>query len=186
MKRFLYSLPLIVVLLLGGFAVWGLLSDRDPNAVPSVLIAKPVPDFDLPAIEGMVGPGFSTADLQGLKMPAIVNIFASWCVPCRAEHPILTALAEREGVLVFGINYKDRPDAALGWLEELGNPYTRIGSDYSGRAAIEWGVTGVPESFVIAPGGEVVYRFSGPIVGADAQSKITAALAEAWTRTGLQ
>jgi cytochrome c biogenesis protein CcmG/thiol:disulfide interchange protein DsbE len=157
---------------------------RDPNEIPSVLISQPVPDFDLPPVEGLATPGLATRDLVGLGEPVLVNVFASWCVPCRAEHPILTAMAERDGLLILGINYKDRPEAARDWLEELGNPYARIGSDFPGRAAIEWGVTGVPETFVIGADGRVVYRFAGPIVGPDATAKIESALAEARAAMG--
>ncbi|MEL6584993.1 MAG: DsbE family thiol:disulfide interchange protein [Pseudomonadota bacterium] len=184
MKRFLYISPLLLAIVIGGFSFWGLSGGRDPNAIPSVLISQPVPDFALPSIEGMATEGLSSGDLANLGQPALVNVFASWCVPCRAEHPILTRMAEEDGVLLYGINYKDRPDAARAWLEELGNPYAQIGADFPGRVSIDWGVTGVPETFVIGADGTVVYRFAGPIVGADAVAKLEAALAEARAAMG--
>ncbi len=164
MNRLIFALPLVVAALIGAFALWGLSGGRDPNAIPSALISKPVPDFELPPIEGVASPGLKTADLQGQGL-TLVNVFASWCGPCRAEHPVLTRLAREEDVRLVAINYKDKPEAAAAWLEELGNPYERIGSDYSGRAGIEWGVTGVPETFIIDANGLVVHRFPGPVVG---------------------
>lgn len=165
MKRILFFGPLALVAFVLGFAFWGLTSGRDPNAVPSVLISSPVPAFELEGIPGMETPGLSASDLQGTGEVVLVNVFASWCGPCRAEHPLLTRLVEEEGIPLMGINYKDKAKDASAWLEELGNPYTRIGHDLSGRAAIEWGVTGVPETFVIGPEGKILYREAGPVVG---------------------
>jgi cytochrome c biogenesis protein CcmG/thiol:disulfide interchange protein DsbE len=111
-----------------------------------------------------------TADLHG--QVALVNVFASWCVPCRVEHPILMRLAEKDGVQIYGINYKDDAVAARRWLDQLGNPFARIGVDGNGRAAIEWGVTGVPETFVIDRDGRVRYRHVGPIQARDLDATI--------------
>ena len=171
--RLLVFLPLIGVAVVAAFALWALTSGRDPNDIPSALIGQPVPAFDLPAVEGTATPGLSTADLAGDL--AVVNVFASWCVPCRAEHATLTQIAEAEGLTLMGLNYKDEPAAAAAWLDELGNPYRAIGSDQSGRAGIEWGITGVPETF-ITRGGEVLFRHRGPIVGEPATSDFLAAL----------
>ncbi|HEX2151836.1 MAG TPA: DsbE family thiol:disulfide interchange protein, partial [Stellaceae bacterium] len=113
----------------------------DTTVLPSALIDKPAPDFALPPLAGSSEAGFSSADLAGKV--SLVNIFASWCVPCRAEHPVLNALSQSKRVLIYGINYKDKPNAARAFLAELGNPYTRIGAD-DGRVGIEWGVYGVP------------------------------------------
>ncbi len=179
MVRFLAFAPLVIAAAFGGFFLWGLDGDRDPNAIPSVLISKPAPEFALEPVPGLDTPGLARADLAGAKGPTIVNVFASWCVPCRAEHAVLTALAETEGQTLFGINYKDKPADAVRWLNELGNPYERIGSDQTGRAGIEWGISGVPETFIIAPDGTVLYRYVGPVVGDNAVATFRAALRQA-------
>ena len=109
----------------------------------------------------------------------LVNFFASWCVPCRAEHAVLSRLVAEHGVTLYGVNYKDKAEDARNWLADLGNPYDRIGWDITGRAGIEWGISGVPETFVIRGDGVVVYRYVGPIVGEDARNKVLSALREA-------
>ncbi len=111
MRRLLAALPVLVALVFGGFFLWGLNPDRDPNAIPSVLISQPAPAFDLPPVEGVGVPGLSRGDLTGNADPVVVNVFASWCVPCRAEHAVLTRMVERDGIRLFGINYKDKPEA---------------------------------------------------------------------------
>lgn len=184
MKRAIAALPVLIALVFGAFFIWGLSPDRDPNAIPSVLISQPAPDFDLPAVEGVGVPGLSGENLFGNSDPVVVNVFASWCVPCRAEHAVLTRMVERDGVRLFGINYKDKPEDARAWLESLGNPYERIGSDLSGRAGIEWGISGVPETFIVTGEGTVFYRYVGPVVGAEAEKRFAAALAEARARNG--
>ena len=133
---------------------------KDISTVPSALIDKPVPAFTLPPIEGRPG-GFSTADLK--NGVALVNVFASWCAPCRIEHPILMRLAE-EGVPIYGINIKDEPKDAKAFLDNLGNPYKKVGADRSGRVSIDWGVYGYPETFVIDRQGRIRYRHVGPIM----------------------
>jgi cytochrome c biogenesis protein CcmG/thiol:disulfide interchange protein DsbE len=178
MRRWLYLLPLALVLVLGGFFWWGLDPERNPNAIPSVLIGQPAPAFDLPPVSGLETPGLATADLGGGE-PALVNVFASWCVPCRAEHAVLTRMARTEGVRLFGVNYKDRPQDAVAWLDELGNPYARIGADETGRAGIEWGLSGVPETFVVDAGGRVAYRHVGPIVTERDRTRLLEAYREA-------
>lgn len=141
--------------------LWSL---RHPSPdLPSVLIGKPVPEFTLPPITGRAE-GFVTADLKGRV--ALVNIFASWCVPCRAEHPLITELARSGVVPIYGINYKDKAPDALAWLKELGDPYTKIGADTDGRVAIEFGAYGVPETYVVAADGTITYRVVGPITQA--------------------
>lgn len=143
------------------------------------MVSEPVPDFELPPVEGTQTPGLSSAALRSVGEPVLVNVFASWCVPCRAEHVVLTRLVEQDGVRLMGINYMDKSADAANWLEELGNPYERIGSDSEGRVGIEWGISGVPETFVIDGTGIVVYRYVGPIVTPEAQDEIRAALAAA-------
>ena len=158
--------PWMIVPLLGALAVLvafagGLEEGRDSSVLPSVLVGKTVPEFALPGL-GPDDPGFATADLTGPGVK-LVNIWASWCGPCRVEHPYITQLAE-EGVPIYGINYKDAPDAAQAFLDELGNPYTGIGADRNARIGIEFGVYGVPETFVIGPGGVILHRHVGPLV----------------------
>ena len=184
MRRTLAALPILIALVFGAFFLWGLNPDRDPNAIPSVLISQPAPTFDLPPVEGIGVPGLSRENLIGNPEPVVVNVFASWCVPCRAEHAVLTRMVERDGIRLFGINYKDKPEDARAWLDNLGNPYELIGSDLNGRAGIEWGISGVPETFIVAGDGTVLYRYVGPIVGADAEAELATALAQARTKIG--
>ncbi|SLN54644.1 Thiol:disulfide interchange protein CycY precursor [Pseudoruegeria aquimaris] len=181
MKRILAFLPIVIAVILGGFLLWGLNPDRDPNEIPSVLISQPVPAFDLPPVEGLDTPGLSSADLaeNDGSAPIVVNVFASWCVPCRAEHAVLTRMVREDGIRLMGINYKDKPQDARNWLADLGNPYERIGSDLDGRAGIEWGISGVPETFVIDGAGTVVFRFVGPVLGDEAIGKLRTALEQA-------
>jgi cytochrome c biogenesis protein CcmG, thiol:disulfide interchange protein DsbE len=177
MKRLLFASPVLVALIFGGFFLWGLDPDRNPNAIPSVLISRPAPEFTLPEVAGTGVPGFSRANLVGNSEPVVVNVFASWCVPCRAEHAVLTRMVEEDGVRLFGINYQDEPEDALRWLNEMGNPYERIGSDLNGRVAIDWGLTGVPETFIVGGDGTVLYKYVGPILGETAIGEFMTALA---------
>lgn len=163
LSRLVFLLPVAVFLVIAGYFAWGLLSGRDPSEVPSALIDKPVPEFELPPVPGLQTPGLSRADLTASGEPVLLNVFASWCVPCRAEHPIFMRLAEREGVKVYGVNYKDKPADARQWLADLGNPYSRIGADRDGRAGIQLGVYGVPETYVIGPSGRIRYKHVGPL-----------------------
>lgn len=165
MIRMLALVPLVIAVVFGGFFLWGLNPDRDPNVLPSVLISQPAPDFALGPVPGLETPGLTRADLATVNGTVVMNVFASWCVPCRAEHAVLKQLVEQENQTLFGINYKDKPEDAARWLAELGNPYARIGSDQSGRAGIEWGIAGVPETFIIGGDGTVLFRYVGPVVG---------------------
>jgi cytochrome c biogenesis protein CcmG/thiol:disulfide interchange protein DsbE len=152
-------LPLLVALVISAFFIVGLLV-LNPREIPSALIAKPVPDFDLPPVQGREL-GLKTADLKGEV--SLVNVFASWCVACRAEHPLLMRLAEQGVVPIHGLNYKDRPKDAASWLDRLGDPYTRTGADLSGRVGIDWGVYGVPETFVVDRDGMIAHKHIGAI-----------------------
>jgi cytochrome c biogenesis protein CcmG, thiol:disulfide interchange protein DsbE len=173
LRRPLFLLPAFIFAGVGiGLAV-GL--TRDPSTLPSVLIDKPVPAFDLPPLAGRDGPSFSSADLGGHV--SLVNVFASWCVPCRVEHPLLLALAD-DGVPIYGINYKDPADKAKDWLAELGDPYRAIGADTQGRVAIDWGVYGVPETFVVDTQGRIRHRHIGPLQPRDVEETIKPLLAE--------
>ena len=133
---------------------------RDPSLVPSPLIGKPVPEFALGPVQGRTL-GLSSEDLR--EEVTLVNVFASWCVACRDEHPLFLAL-EREGVVpIHGLNYKDAPADAAAWLDALGDPYTRIGADLDGRVGLDWGVYGVPETFVVDGNGRIAYKHIGPV-----------------------
>lgn len=176
MSRIFLAIPALVALVIGGFLFWGLNPDRDPNSVPSARIYQPVPTFNLPAVQGMRTPGLSANDLRATGEPILVNVFASWCVPCRAEHAVLTRFVEKDGVRLMGINYQDQPQDAKQWLEDLGNPYERIGSDIEGRAGVDWAISGVPETFVVDGSGTIVFRYVGPIVDPSAQAAVRAAL----------
>lgn len=157
-RNVLVFLPLALAAMLAVVLAWGL--TRDPSTLPSTLIGKPVPDFALPPVKGRTL-GLSSADLMGDV--SLVNVFASWCVACRAEHPLFMKLAAQGTVPLHGLNYKDQPDDAAKWLDSLGDPYTRTGADISGRVAIDWGVYGVPETFVIGADGRVAYKHIGPV-----------------------
>lgn len=130
----------------------------DPLQLLLVPLGKPAPEFSLAAIQDRT-PGLSTADLRGHV--SIVNVFASWCAPCRIEHALLMALAAKNVVPIYGINYKDHPASARRWLEKLGNPYTRVGSDRDGRVAEEWDLFGLPQTYVVDQSGHTAYVHTG-------------------------
>ena len=162
-----YALALLpLVVFLGFAAVAGkMLYDQDVNgrdisAIPSALIGKKAPSLALPPLEGSNTAALTNAAIAG-KL-TLVNVFASWCVPCRQEHPILKELAKDGRLTIVGINYKDRNDNALRFLGELGNPYKAIGVDPNGKAAIDWGVYGIPESYLVGPDGTILYKKVGP------------------------
>lgn len=156
-SRLMAVVPVAIAAALGAAFYWGLWNKDD--RLPSTMIGRPVPEFALPPIEGR-SDGLSTADLMG--QVSLVNVWASWCVPCRVEMPLLGELAATGTVRIYGVNYKDDADAALGFLEELGDPYTRIGADRNGRVSIDWGVYGLPETFVIDAQGRIAYKHVGP------------------------
>jgi cytochrome c biogenesis protein CcmG, thiol:disulfide interchange protein DsbE len=170
-QRTLYLLPAVIfVLLIAGFAKSFYDRERgvDPTVLPSPLINQPAPQFKLPPL--VAGkPGFSTADLSGHV--SLVNAFASWCAPCREEHPVLDALARLRRVPIYGIDYKDKQEAARSWIAELGDPYTRIGAD-DGRVGIDWGVYGVPETFIVDKSGRIRYKHVGPLTAGDVEQTI--------------
>lgn len=160
----------------------------DPQRLPSALIGKQVPNFDLSAIEGATLPGFSDEDLtQGAV--TLVNVFASWCAPCREEHPLLMQMARDEtlrarGVRIFGLNYKDDPKNAREFIAQYGNPYDRAGSDRSGRVGVDWGVYGVPETFVVRGDGTIAYKQIGPLSPQDLREKLMPAIEAALAARG--
>ena len=132
----------------------------NPREIPSALIGKPVPEFSLPPVQGR-SLGLASSHLKGEV--SLVNVFASWCVACRDEHPLLMELAKSDAVPIHGLNYKDRPADAAEWLDVLGDPYRRTGADLDGRVAIDWGVYGVPETFVVDADGRIAFKQIGPV-----------------------
>ncbi len=158
-------MPLVTFAVLAGIFFVRLRSGADPQALPSVLIGKPVPSFQLDALPGVTAqdgkplPGLSSADLKGGV--TVVNFFASWCAPCQIEHPMLMRLAREGGVRVVGIDYKDAPEAGRRFLTRNGVPFHAVGLDPTGRTAIDFGVYGVPETFVIGPDGRVRDKLVG-------------------------
>ena len=168
-------LPLILLVAL--VSVFAFSIDRDTTLVRSVLIDKPVPDFTLPAVEGLDVPGFDTAALRGEV--TVVNVFASWCIPCRDEHPLLETLKAETGVRLFGINHSDAPENARAFLAELGNPYDAVGADRDRRVSIDWGVYGVPETFLVDADGVITYKHVGPLTPAAIETELLPALEKA-------
>ena len=179
MRRFAVILPVALFAGLMGVMI-ALLTDDERNAdlsrLPSPLVGQPAPVINLPAINADIPGGFSTGELAGKV--SLVNVFASWCVPCLAEHPLITRLAE-QGIPVYGINHRDKPDAAATWLKQHGNPYTAVGADADARASLDWGVTGVPETFIINAQGVITYKHVGPLTEDDLKNKILPKLREA-------
>lgn len=155
----------------------------DPSKLPSALIGKPVPEFALPPVEGLKGgagqvPGFSNQDLAQGKV-SLVNVWASWCGPCHVEHPFLTQLAERGDLAMYGLNYKDNASAARRFLGRYGNPYRAVGQDDNGRVAINWGVYGVPETFIVDGSGRIVFKHVGPLDADVIERRLLPAVAKA-------
>lgn len=157
-RRLLHVVPTASFIGLAGLFAWGLV--RDPRVLPSALIGKPVPVFALPPVEGLTL-GLASIDLAGRV--SLVNVFASWCTACRLEHPVFMRLAGAGVVPLHGLNYKDKPADAAAWLDEMGDPYTRTGADLDGRVAIDWGVYGVPETYVVDRQGRIAHKHVGPV-----------------------
>lgn len=178
--RFLALIPLALFAALGGFFASGLFRD-DPEALPSTFIGQPAPPLQLTDLPGKPA---LPSDVMTDGEVKLINFWASWCIPCRVEHPQIEALSEI--VPVYGINYKDNrdasPDAALRFLEELGDPYAAIGADDTGRTGIEWGLYGVPETFVVDGDGIVRLRFAGPITASVMEDTILPAIHAARAR----
>jgi cytochrome c biogenesis protein CcmG, thiol:disulfide interchange protein DsbE len=163
--RLAVLMPLILFLALAALFLFRL-GAGDPSRLPSALIGRPVPDTPLPPVEGLLRdgvptPGIATADFKGAV--SLVNVWASWCVPCHDEAPLLMKLAADKRFRIVGINYKDQPDNARRFIGRYGNPFAAVGADANGRASIDWGVYGVPETFVIDRDGRISYKLVGPI-----------------------
>ena len=164
-RRLLVLLPLVAFLALAGLFMYRL-GSGDPSRLPSALIGQPAPATDLPPLAGLEHdgkpvPGLDSAAFKGEV--TLLNVWASWCIPCRDEAPLLMALAEDRRIRIAGINYKDQPDNARRFLGRYGNPFIANGTDGNGRTSIEWGVYGVPETFVIGRDGRIAYKLIGPI-----------------------
>ena len=163
----LYLIPVMTFVALATLLGWSL--THNSRNIPSALIGKPVPQFSLPPVQGSAL-GLSNANLDGEV--SLVNVFASWCVACREEHPLFMQLKADGAVPVHGLNYKDQPDNAAWWLNTLGDPYTRTGADRDGRVALDWGVYGVPETFVITKDGGIAHKHIGPLTPKDIEETI--------------
>ncbi|MFC4626347.1 DsbE family thiol:disulfide interchange protein [Daeguia caeni] len=163
-------LPLAIFVALAGVFAVQLLSGRDSSTIPSALIGREAPQTALPPVEGLMRdgvqlPGVKSADFKtgANGKLTLVNVWASWCAPCRQEHPLLMELARDDRIRIVGLNYKDKPENARRFLGELGNPYVAVGADSDGRTAIEWGVYGVPETFLVDQSGKIIFKHVGPL-----------------------
>lgn len=176
-NRLLYLIPVLVTAAILGLAAVSLaIRQKDPESadtLPSTFIGRAAPDFQGDQLGAL--PLLARDDLARGEI-VIVNFWASWCAPCRAEHPLLERLAREDGITIYGVNYKDNPARALGFLEELGNPYAKIIADNSGRTGLNWGLYGVPETFVIDGSGTVILRHPGPVTEQVFREKIRPAL----------
>jgi len=180
-RRWLLLLPLVPFAGLAALFFFRL-GAGDPSRIPSALIGRPVPQTVLPALDGLVQdgkpvPGINPEAFSGAV--TVVNVWASWCVPCHDEAPLLMRLAEDRRIRVIGINYKDQPDNARRFIGRYGNPFAAVGIDANGRASIDWGVYGVPETFVVGRDGRIAYKLIGPISEANLQSQLMPAIERA-------
>jgi cytochrome c biogenesis protein CcmG/thiol:disulfide interchange protein DsbE len=167
MRRALYLLPLLLFVVLAGYFALALRPGYDPQTLPSAMIDKEAPAFDL---AGLNGDGLSRDGLKG--GPVLINFFASWCVPCRVEQPVLMRLANREHVPLYGIDYKDQPEDAAKLLAQFGDPYRRVGLDPDGRVGLDFGVYGVPETYVLDSTGHIRKRFVGPLTAEEVDKEL--------------
>ncbi|MGA7804223.1 DsbE family thiol:disulfide interchange protein [Bradyrhizobium sp.] len=180
-RSFLMLLPLVAFLALAAL-FWFRLGDTDPSRIPSALIGHPAPQTPLPPLDGLVTdgapvPGLDPAIFKGKV--SVINVWASWCIPCHDEAPLLTELGRDKRLQLIGINYKDSPDNARRFLGRYGNPYGFVGVDGNGRAAIEWGVYGVPETFIVGREGKIVYKLVGPVTPDNIDSELKAEIDKA-------
>lgn len=178
-------LPLVLFIALSGVFLYQLGSGKDASEIPSVLIGTKAPSLDLPPLDGLTAngvpvPALTDAAIRGQL--SLVNVWASWCVPCRQEHPILLELARDPRVELVGINYKDKNDNALRFLGELGNPFAAVGVDPAGKAAIDWGVYGIPETYLVGPDGEILFKQIGPFTTESLRDKLLPAIEKAMSQ----
>jgi cytochrome c biogenesis protein CcmG, thiol:disulfide interchange protein DsbE len=184
-RSWLLALPLLFFLALAGIFL-ARLQSGDPSRIPSALIGRPAPATALPPLPGLVSegaqiPGLEPAAFQGKV--SVVNVWASWCVPCHDEAPLLTELAKDQRLQLVGINYKDAPDNARRFLGRYGNPFRIVGVDGNGRASIEWGVYGVPETFVVGRDGKIAFKLVGPVTPQNFDSVLKAEIDKALKAT---
>lgn len=168
MRRLLFALPVAIAGVLAVYFVLALDPGRDPQVLPSVLIDKPAPQFRLPSLDG--GPGLALSSLKG--QVAVINFFASWCSGCRSEHRLLMQWSRATGVHLYGIAYKDKPADTERFLQRFGDPYRTVGRDEDGRTAIDFGVYGVPETYVIDKRGRIRQRYVGPLTGSEVSQQL--------------
>jgi cytochrome c biogenesis protein CcmG, thiol:disulfide interchange protein DsbE len=176
MRRLIFLLPIAIVAVLVALFWIGLDPKRDKSVLPSALVGKPAPPVDLPGLADGA-PRLTLTQFKGQLVA--VNFFASWCLPCRAEHPLLKQVTAEFGVPVIGIAWKDKPEASRAFLEELGDPYVATGNDHKGRTGIDFGITGVPETFLVGADGTVLYRLAGPLSPEGLRDQLAPAIAEA-------
>ncbi|MBN9488190.1 MAG: DsbE family thiol:disulfide interchange protein [Alphaproteobacteria bacterium] len=169
-NRLLYLLPLLTLAILAGFFGWSLVSGRDPASIGSALVGRPAPTLKAPALRP--GEAALTDALLHSGKPVLVNFFASWCTPCLAEAPLLDRLAKKDGITIIGIAWKNKPEEARAWLERLGDPFAAVGYDLDGKMAVDWGLSGVPETFLIDAQGVVRLHFRAPILEKDVTDRI--------------
>ncbi|MBC7280870.1 DsbE family thiol:disulfide interchange protein [Hoeflea sp.] len=175
-------LPLVLFIALSGVFLYQLGSGKNASEIPSVLIGSKAPSLDLAPLEGLVEDGKAVPALTDAAIDgklALINVWASWCVPCRQEHPILLELARDPRIMLVGINYKDKTENALRFLGELGNPFAAVGIDPNGKAAIDWGVYGVPETYLVAPDGKILFKQIGPFTIDALREKLLPAIEKA-------
>jgi cytochrome c biogenesis protein CcmG, thiol:disulfide interchange protein DsbE len=178
MRSLRYIVPMVLFLVLAGFLLLGL--DRNPSEIPSPLIGKPAPDWSLPRLATADAAAAEPGTLDGAALkgqPYLLNVWASWCAPCLQEHPVLVELARRKVIHIVGINYKDRPEDARGWLARHGNPFAEIVADRDGRTAIDFGVYGVPETFLVDAQGVIRFKHIGALTVEAVQSRLLPAIA---------
>ncbi len=180
-RRLFVVIPLVIFMGLAGLFLYRL-GAGDPSRIPSALIGRAAPQTELPSIDGLLRdgapvPGLTSKDFAGAV--TLVNVWASWCVPCRDEAPFLDLLAKDKRFRLAGINYKDQADNARRFIGRYGNPFTTIGTDANGRAAIEWGVYGVPETFIVGRDGKIAYKLVGPITAENFETQVKPAIEKA-------
>lgn len=181
-RSFARIIPVLIFAGIAGFFAFALTAG-DPSKLPSALLGKPVPELTFPGLESAdpntpETAGFSAANLKNGSVH-VVNFWASWCGPCIDEHPLLMSLKDEAEVDIFGVNYKDTPANARRFIGRYGNPFAKLGTDASGRGAIEWGVYGMPETFIVNGRGEIVYKHVGPITDVSLKSILLPKIAEA-------
>ena len=181
MRRLIVAIPLVVFVALAGLFLFRL-GSGDPSRIPSALIGRAAPQTELPPVDGLVRdgapvPGLSSRDFTGAV--TLVNVWASWCVPCHQEVPFLDQVARDKRIRLAGINYKDQAENARRFIGRYGNPFAAVGADATGRAAIEWGVYGVPETFLVGRDGRIVYKLVGPITAQNFETQVKPAIERA-------